>query len=213
MQTEYARQHLRQLALAQSLAQLDARPITVQRLTGLQDADLHRWFYRNSQDTQPGRAPCSTEWYQRANLNQRVDACLVVVLFTRLCRFGYPPEYALLSAYHGYLELGLHRPRISFDRAVDLTAHTAGLWLTDTPRFAVVTCPTCTREILSDHGRVIPLRCPLCTVLVRQALDPRIQAHFPIPALRQMAQPLLGIASACPALCPPLTPEKAPRSR
>ena len=214
MQTLYAHQRLRQLAQARRYVELDARLITVQRLSGLMTRELQRWFYRRPEDAQRGRAPCANEWYQYANLIQRIDAALVALLFYRHYTRGVPAEDALLSAYHGYRELGLRKPRIDFDRAFDLAAHTAGLWLTKTPRLSVTLCTSCRSETLTDHGRKVPLRCPFCQLLRRYSLDPRIQAHIPL-LVRSVSVPILGIARLCPELVErfvPVTRPGRPRS-
>jgi flagellar transcriptional activator FlhC len=195
--TRYAAQRLLQLSNAQQCVELDARPVTVQRLTGLRSPDLHRWFFRHPEDAHRGRAPCATQWYQGANLLQRIDASLVTAFFHRFYIRGFSALDALLSAYRGYQELGLPDPRVDFDRAFDLAAHTAGIWLTQTPRFAVVTCPTCTSESLTDYGRSVPLGCPFCQLLERHSLDPRVQLHFSEPTLRKAPPVTLGITLLC----------------
>ena len=203
MQTAYACQHLRQLLQARSYVALGARQVTVQRLTGLQTYELQRWFYRNPVDARRGRAPCATEWYRHANLIERIDASLVTILFYRLYRCGFAAEDALHSAYLGYQELGLRSPRIDFDRAFDLAAHTAGIWLTGTPHFTVIDCPTCCAQTLTDFGCIAPLGCPFCKLLVRYPLDPRVQAHFDPPSGRGETSKQLGIAALCPELRQP----------
>ena len=209
VQTLYAHQRLRQLSQAQRYVELDARLITVQRLSGLMPRELQRWFYRHPDDVHRGRAPCATEWYQYANLIQRVDAALVTILFYRHYARGLAAEDALLSAYQGYRELSLRKPRIDFDHAFDLAAHTVGLWLTNTPRLSVTVCTTCRSETLTDHGRKVPLRCPFCQLLQRYSLDPRLQVHVPMLA-RSVSAPVLGIDRLCPDLVERLTPVTRP---
>nr|WP_262375049.1 flagellar transcriptional regulator FlhC [Pseudomonas lundensis] len=191
---------MRQLARARAYVELDARPITVQRLTGVRGPDLHRWFYRNADDAQRGRAPFGTQWYPYANLLQQFDAALFSALFHRLCQRGFAADDALLSAYLGYRELGLPQPRIDFDRAFDLAAHITGHWLSDRAHYAVVPCRTCSNDALTEYGRQVPLGCPFCRMLARYALDPRVQSHLPPPPARPGPAPTLGIVYLSPGL-------------
>lgn len=200
MHTRFATQRLRQLARARAYVELNARPITVQRLTGLLSPELHRWFYRNADDAQRGRAPCGPQWYPYANLLQQFDAALFSACFHRLYQRGFTADDALLSAYLGYQALGLAQPRIDFDRAFDLAAHITGRWLSDRAHYAVVPCRTCGNDALTEYGRQVPLGCPFCRVLARYALDPRVQHHLPTPPARLEPAPMLGIVYLSPTL-------------
>ncbi|MBJ7515019.1 MAG: hypothetical protein JHC82_01815 [Stenotrophomonas sp.] len=194
MQTHFCEARMDQLARARAFVALDARPITVQRLTGLLSPDLHQWFYRNAEDTQRGRAPRSAQWYSHANLLQQFDANVFCSLFHRLYQRGFPADEALLSGYLAYMELGLPHPRVHFDRAFDLASHIVGRWLTQHSHLSLVTCRHCGSDVLTEQGLRVPLHCPCCRLIKRYTSDPRLRAHVPDPAARRGPPPMLGIS-------------------
>ncbi|KIP87322.1 hypothetical protein SN15_03165 [Stenotrophomonas maltophilia] len=194
MQTHFCEARMEQLARARAFVALDARPITVQRLTGLLSPDLHQWFYRNAEDAQRGRAPRSAQWYSNANLLQQLDANVFCALFNRLYQRGFAADEALLSAFLAYLELDFPHPRVDFDRAFDLASHIVGRWLTNDAHFWMVTCRHCGCDALTEKGLRVPLHCPCCRLIKRYTSDPRLRSHVPDPAAQRGPAPLLGIS-------------------
>lgn len=166
------------LLLAQDCAQLGARVRTIQYLTGLPAFELMRLLFNDSHPAPRGRAPDTREWYHRANLLHRAEASVVVGNFARLRHAGFGPADALVAAYQDYKALYGQRCRISFDRAFDLAAHTAALWLTTKPSFHLVPCANCGCEGIDAPGlhRVRHSRCPFCDLASRLDRDPRLAA-------------------------------------
>lgn len=178
----HAQRHIRALALATEYAELGARIRTIQLLTGLSASQLHHLFRQPLGGPRRGRHPDSTEWYHTANLLCRTEASIVVVLFRRLAARGIDPPLALIGAYRHYLGFCTALPRISFDRAFDLVAHTTGRWFVTGRSFSVFTCPDCHSEYLTSLS-LAPLsnhECPFCRLLKRYPKDPRIQATYPM---------------------------------
>lgn len=178
----HAQRHIQALALATECAELGARIRTIQLLTGLSTSQLHHLFRQPLSGPRRGRHPDSAEWYHTANLLCRTEASIVVVLFRRLATHDIDPPLALIGAYRHYLSFCEAPPRISFDRAFDLVAHTTGRWLVTGRSFSVFTCPDCHSEYLTSLS-LAPLsnhECPFCKLLKRYPKDPRIQATYPM---------------------------------
>jgi len=193
----HAQRHIRALALATECAELGARIRTIQLLTGLSPSQLHHLFRHPLGGPRRGRHPDSSEWYHTANLLCRTEASIVVVLYRRLAARGIDPPLALIGAYRHYIGFCKTPPRISFDRAFDLVAHTTGRWFVTGRSFSVFTCPACHSEYLTCLS-LAPLtnhECPFCRLLNRYAKDPRIQAAYPRRTLRHDTQ--MFWVSAC----------------
>lgn len=178
----HAHRHIRALALATECAELGARVRTIQLLTGLSPSQLQHLFRHPLSGPRRGRHPDSREWYHTANLLCRTEASIVVVLFRRLAARGIDPPNALIGAYRHYLASCKATPRITFDRAFDLVAHTTGRWVVTGRSFSVFTCPECESEYLTSLSLTPTSNhdCPFCKLLKRYAKDPRIQASYPL---------------------------------
>jgi len=181
----HAQRHIRTLALATACAELGARLRTIQLLTGLAPSHLQRLFRQPLEGPRRGRHPDSREWYHTANLLYRTEASIVVALYSRLASRGIDPPYALVGAYRHYRSACLSTPRITFDRAFDLVAHTAGRWLVSVRSFSVFTCPSCHSEYLSGLSLAPTSNsdCPFCKLLTRYARDPRVRAAYPLRSM------------------------------
>ncbi|MEO3715609.1 FlhC family transcriptional regulator [Roseateles flavus] len=180
----HAQRHIRTLALATACAEMGARLRTIQLLTGLAPSHLQRLFRQPLEGPRRGRHPDSREWYHTANLLCRTEASIVVALYRRLASRGIDPPNALVGAYRHYLSSCRSVPRITFDRAFDLVAHTAGRWLVSSRSFSVFTCPHCHSEYLTGLS-LAPTsnhECPFCKLLKRYACDPRVRAAYPLRA-------------------------------
>lgn len=178
----HARRHIRALDLATECAELGARIRTIQLLTGLAPSQLQHLFRQPLSGPRRGRHPDSREWYHTANLLCRTEASIVVVLFRRLAIRGFDPPNALVGAYRHYVASCKMAPRITFDRAFDLVAHTTGRWFVTGRSFSVFTCPECRSEYLTSLS-LAPMsnhECPFCKLLKRYAKDRRIQASYPM---------------------------------
>ena len=176
-------QRMRALQLARDCAALGARIRTIHHLTGLRPRELLHLLFNSHAMPPCGRAPNSREWYHRANLVQRIEASIVIANFRRMRHLGFPAPEALVGAYRYYQSMYRPPPRISFDRAFDLAAHTEGLWIAKTPSFRLASCSRCGSEFLDAFaGADTSARpCPFCQLLDRHARDPRLTASFPEP--------------------------------
>lgn len=159
---------------------LGARARTIHRLTGLTPVEIEK-LLGPSPALARGRHPDSTDWYHNATLLERAEASLVVVRCCRGISFQFEPEDALLSAYERHMRMFGGAPRISFDRAFDLTAQVCGLWIAPEPTMSLVTCVACQRDYLSVLTNLpgLPADCPHCALVRRYARDPRLQSGFP----------------------------------
>ena len=171
-------QRLRALALARDCAVLGARLRTIHHLSGLPLKELKPLLFTDSTPLPRGRAPDTREWYHAASLPHRVESSLVVAPFERLRAQGFGAAEALLSAYRFYRMLCGPTPRISFDRAFDLAANTAGLWIVRNPCFVITTCPRCGAEFLDglqpSNATMTAAACPFCKLVARAPRDPRL---------------------------------------
>ncbi|HVR52861.1 MAG: hypothetical protein DI587_03545 [Variovorax paradoxus] len=171
---------MRALSLARDCAALGARVRTLQHLTGLHPRELRYLLFNAQQHPPRGRAPDTREWYHSANLLQRMQASVVVSTFVRLRSLDFAPEQALVTAYRHYQTLYGDAGRISFDRAFDLVAHTAGLWITSVPSFDLRACAHCASDYLDAVGvhQGHDGACPFCRMIERHRRDPRLTASF-----------------------------------
>ena len=172
-------QRVRALALARDCAMLGARVRTIHHLTGVRPQELLHLLFVGGAQPPRGRAPDTREWFHHANLLYRTEASIVVANFQRLHHMGFDAPEALIAAYRYYQSV--YRPpcRISFDRAFDLAAHTAGLWIAKTPSFRIALCPRCGSEYLDAlGGEGTALRaCPFCQLMEKHGRDPRLTAY------------------------------------
>lgn len=161
-------------------AALGARIRTIRRLTGLGSTEIARLLGPDAVVAR-GRHPDSTDWYHNATLLERAEASLVVVRCCRGISFQFDPEDALVSAYERHLRMFEGTPRISFDRAFDLTAQVCGLWIATEQTMSLVTCKACQRDYLSVLTNLpgLPVDCPHCALVRRYTRDPRLQLGFP----------------------------------
>ena len=176
-------QRMRALQLARDCAALGARIRTIHHHTGLRPRELLHLLFNSHTMPPCGRAPNSREWYHRANLVQRIEASIVIANFRRMRHLGFPAPEALVGAYRYYQSMYRPPPRISFDRAFDLAAHTEGLWIAKAPNFRLASCSRCDSEFLDTFaGADTSARpCPFCQLLDRHARDPRLTASFAEP--------------------------------
>ena len=190
-------QRVRALQLAHDCAALGARIRTIHHLTGLRPRELLYLLFNAHAMPPCGRAPNSREWYHNANLLQRIEASVVIANFQRMRHLGFPAPEALVGAYRYYQSMYRPPPRISFDRAFDLAAHTEGLWIAKAPSFRLAACARCGSEFLDALvGADTTARpCPFCQLLDRHARDPRLTASFaePPPASEDLIAHLMPV--------------------
>jgi len=194
MQSRVDRQ-LRALTMAKACAAHGARVRTISLITGMNPRDLLRLLFPDRQSVPRGRSPDSPEWYHGANLLFRTEASIVIAIYRRLRTADFNAADSLVGAYRHYLGVCQAPQRISFDRAFDLAAHTDGLWLTDSPSFSLVVCPTCHSEFLAAFGSVARSNdeCPFCKLVHRYGTDPRVQSSFPAWPLPEPSAAQLGM--------------------
>jgi len=170
---------LQALAVARDCARLGARVRTIHQLTGLSVTELRQLLFTAQHPPPRGRAPDTREWYHGANLLERIEASVLVANFSWLRQVGFHANDALLAAYRGYSALYGAQGSISFDRAFDLAANTAGLWTVASACFQVLPCPCCHRRYLDAVGADARAdRCPFCRLVARHRRDPRLTAAF-----------------------------------
>ncbi|MFP5476139.1 MAG: FlhC family transcriptional regulator [Gammaproteobacteria bacterium] len=176
-------QRIRTLKLAHDCAGLGARIRTIHHLTGLRPRELLYLLFNAHAQPPCGRAPNSREWYHNANLLQRIEASIVIANFRRMRLLGFPAAEALVGAYRYYQSIYRPPPRISFDRAFDLAAHTEGLWIAKLASFRLASCTRCGSEFLDAlaGADTMARSCPFCQLVDRHARDPRLTASFAEP--------------------------------
>ena len=174
---------IRTLKLAHDCAGLGARIRTIHHLTGLRPRELLYLLFNAHAQPPCGRAPNSREWYHNANLLQRIEASIVIANFRRMRLLGFPAAEALVGAYRYYQSIYRPPPRISFDRAFDLAAHTEGLWIAKLASFRLASCTRCGSEFLDAlaGADTMARSCPFCQLVDRHARDPRLTASFAEP--------------------------------
>lgn len=185
-----ARRHVQHLEFAVSCAELGARPHTISILTRLPMTPL-RALLRHAPGNLRGRRPDTREWYHSANLPCRAEASAVVSLFLRLDISGIDARFALHGAYRHYAAACHGTPRISFDRAFDLVAHTTGRWIADKASFSMLACPVCHCGYLTARTDILPrnnTECPFCKLAARYGKDARIQMSYPTRPLPAMIE-------------------------
>jgi len=186
---------VRALALSRDCAELGARVRTIHHITGIGARELLRLLFNEHHTPPRGRAPDTREWYHAANLLSRTEASVIVSNFHRLRALGFGAGEALVCAYRYYRSVYQEPHRISFDRAFDLASHTDGLWVANTPSFALVECDACGSEFLDALvGEAAAAgACPFCRLVRRAELDPRVRDSFPRPPpIDQRIARLLG---------------------
>jgi hypothetical protein len=186
--------HLRSVRLAKDCAELGARIRTIHTITGLPPREIQRLLFNDPQAIPRGRPPDSPEWYHSANLLYRTDASIFATTYRRLRRADIGAGDALVGAYRHYRMVCQAPHRISFDRAFDLVSHSDGIWITRSPSFAVVTCPSCASEFLAAIGTVPTAdACPFCKLVKRYGNDRRVQTSFPTHPLPDPSAFQLGM--------------------
>ena len=195
-----AERQLRAMRQANDCCELGARSRTIHHVTGLTPRDVQRLFFTDPQTTPRGRAPDSPEWYHGANLLYRAEASIFVAIYRRLRSSGFAAGETLVGAYRHYRTFCQCPYRISFDRAFDLASHTDGIWVAETPVFAVVTCPACCSEFLATFGATATTNeeCPFCKLVQRHNTDQRIKISFP-PA--RLGDPMLILRQMMETVC------------
>lgn len=193
-------QRMRALKLAHDCAALGARVRTIHHLTGLRRREILYLLF-NKQDRPPcGRPPNSLEWYHKANLPERVEASVVIARFQRTRHLGFPAAEALVDAYRYYLPMYRPPARISFDRAFDLAAHTAGLWIAKDSSFRLASCSRCGSEFLDALGGTdtTAMPCPFCQLVDRHARNRRRRASLaePLPVSKDLIAHVTPVLSA-----------------
>jgi flagellar transcriptional activator FlhC len=198
-----AERHLCTTRLAQELAALGARLRTIHVVTGMPPRDIQRLFFPDQRHAPRGRVPDSTDWYHRANLVLRVDACIFAASYRRLRSQGLDASPALIAAYQTYRSITPAPTRIGIDRALNLASQLDGIWLARQPSLSAVVCAQCGCHILgplgaADDDHAASRDCPFCKLLSRFALDPRLQSAYP-------ARPILAhrfVEPGSPTLVP-----------
>lgn len=199
MHTQFAERHIRSLSIAKTCAELGARIRTITYITGLEHGELVRLFFVDKQSAPRGRPPDSPDWYHhKANLIEKVEAAMVMAVYSRMRNLGFGPADALVGGFKHYREQCRRTPRISFDRAFDLVCHTQGIWAVPSPQLALATCPLCQSRYLTGLGeRPCQDRpCPFCQLIKRYSCDKRVQATFPPRALPAVGAIQFGLLSA-----------------
>lgn len=212
---------MRALKLARDCAALGARIRTIHHLTGLRPRELLYLLFNSNTMPPCGRAPNSREWYHNANLLQRIEASVVIANFQHMRHLGFPAAEALIGAYRYYQSMYRHPPRISFDRAFDLAAHTEGLWIAKDSSFRLTSCARCGSEFLDALGGADTSArpCPFCQLIDRHARDPRLTASFtePPPVSEDLIAHLMPVLGSftnangeTPSISSPLPPAENP---
>jgi flagellar transcriptional activator FlhC len=171
------RHHLRALDLARQAAAWGARPQTVARLTGLRLTEIKSLLYPATVPPRRGRYPTSADWYHWAKNLHRMEACVVMSLYSQLRLCDVEPAEALVGAYRAYSDVYRDARRIEFDRAFDLASHLEGAWCSRPPSFTQLRCDNCGGLILASAGttRSPAAQCPLCKTVRSYPLDARIR--------------------------------------
>ncbi|MDZ7855924.1 FlhC family transcriptional regulator [Sphaerotilus sp.] len=190
-----AERHIRALELARDCVQLGARTRTVEVLTGLSASQINRLFHGHPRPSQRGRPPDSREWYYTTDLPNRIQSCMLVSIYRRLCKVGIDPARALVQGYAHYVAACKGRPRLNMDRAFDLVSHFDGRWVASQRSFSLATCPACASQfltgLLASNGAAA--ECPFCKLLERFPRDPRIQDSFAAVEVGEPPEVLLPI--------------------
>lgn len=96
MHTQFAERHIRSLSIAKTCAELGARIRTITYITGLEHGELVRLFFVDKQSAPRGRPPDSPDWYHHeANLIEKVEAAMVVAVYSRMRDLGFGPPMRL----------------------------------------------------------------------------------------------------------------------
>src|SRR5207248_8543425 len=126
MQTKFVERHIRSLSIAKTCADLGARIRTIVYITGLDHKELVRLFFVDEHSAPRGRPPDSSEWYHQANLIEKVEAAIVVVVYCRMSALGVGPADALVGGVKPYRSQWAQRRRSSFASACDPVCHPHG---------------------------------------------------------------------------------------
>jgi hypothetical protein len=198
MHTGFVERHIRSLSLAKTCADLGARMRTIAYVTGICHNELVRLFFVDEHSAPRGRPPDSAEWYHQANLIEKVEAAIVVVVYCRMRALGFGPADALVGGFMRYREQCAQTPRISFDRAFDLVCRTQGIWTSDCPHLSILLCPSCKSRYLSGLGESATqsYACPFCKLIKRYHYDKRVRATFPQRVLATVRSDQFGLLSA-----------------
>ena len=198
MQTKFVDRHIHSLSIAKTCADLGARLRTITYITGLEHNELVRLLFVDERSAPRGRPPDSSEWYHQANLIEKVEAAMVVVVYCRMRDLGFGPVEALVGSFKHYRDQCAQTPRISFDRAFDLVCHIQGIWIADRPHLALAACPSCKSRYLTGVGESPGQcrACPFCKLIKRYRCDKRVQATFPSRSLPALKSVQFGLLSA-----------------
>jgi flagellar transcriptional activator FlhC len=173
------------LVVARDCALEGARISTIAHLTALSEKRLRGLLDPRDLHAARGRLPNTRDWFHTASLPQRIEASILMTDFEHSRALGFRAAESLVAALRFVRRFFAARSRMSFDRAFDLGAHTAGLWIADSVSFRVSPCPTCGRHRLhvACNGPVLD-RCIFCRLVERVAYDKRLVAALPpVPTL------------------------------
>jgi hypothetical protein len=188
---EHKARRWRTLALAREAIELGARPVIASAFTGIPKAEIQRLFCAPpANGRSSGRIPWSAHWYLTEGVWVELQAAYFHACFRTLRDLGHPPPEALIAGYKHYRRQFAHDLRLSFDRAFELVAHVDGLWTTQPPRLAIVTCHRCRATHLAarDDDTVGTGVCPFCR-LTRPGNGRLLLALAPLAAAAQGTDP------------------------
>ena len=132
--------HIRALLLAQECAALGARGRTIEVVTGLPARQVSRLFCSSVDAGRRGRPPDSADWYFRATVGKRVQACLFASAFKRLRVQGFAPAEAHVAAFKHFRGLSAMASDFEFDRAFDLASQLEARWGTPEQLLDLLQC-------------------------------------------------------------------------
>ena len=171
---------IRDLLLARACAQEGARISTIAHLTAISEKQLRKLLVPSELHAPRGRLPNTRDWFHNASLPQRIEASILMTDFEHSRALGFRAAESLVAAHRFHRRFFGGQARISFDRAFDLAAHTAGLWIASSASFRVTPCPACGKHRLhaACTGPVLD-RCMFCKLIERSAYDKRLVAALP----------------------------------
>jgi hypothetical protein len=164
----FADQHWTTLCWARLALSLGARKSVVERLTGIDHAELLRNFSgpkaKRESRKSAGRAPQSSAWFVNANLIVRVQAAEFYAIFDKLRSAGNRPAESLIKGYEKFSQRHSYDLRLSFDRAYHLTSLVDGLWSSAKPELRLAVCGSCQSIFIAGRTATSGDDCAMCLV-------------------------------------------------
>lgn len=203
------------LVVARDCAMEGARISSMVLMTSLSEKRLRGLLAPGELHAARGRLPNTRDWLHTASLPERIEASILMTDFEHSRALGFRAAPSLVAAVRFVRRFFAARSRMSFDRAVDLGSHTAGMWLADRISLRVTPCPTCGRLRLhaACSGPVLD-RCMFCRLIERVEHDKRLVAALPpVPMLVGPGQLWSPGRLALPGADPEIPPIQSPIRR